>query len=68
MTDHVLLKHATRRPFREFPELPEGAAYDTSAGVWMLDGEPLVRSVRPGGPFQSTKKCDQETGEDQKGE
>ena len=68
MAQHVLLKHATRRPYRDTPKLPEGATYDPMLGFWMLNGEPLVRSTQFGGGRSVTKKCDHETGEDQKGE
>lgn len=64
---HVLLAHATRRPFSETPQLPEGSFYDDVSGFWRLaTGEVLIHDATFG-PHQ-TKKCDQETGEDQKGE
>lgn len=64
--DHVLLTNATKRPFTETPEMPMGSEYDHEAGLWMLNGSPLVAHDE----FDrlQTKKCDQETGEDQKGE
>lgn len=67
MAEHVLLTLATRRPYRSIPALPEHAQYDSVKGYWLQDGRPLVTTneyVGGGG----TKKCDQETGEDQKGE
>lgn len=66
MTEHVLLKYATVRRYSENIELPEGAEYSYQGGYWRLKESPLVRDKR----FvenNSTKKCDQETGEDQKG-
>ncbi len=64
---HILLTNATRRPYRETVELPEGSVYDDASGLWRLeDGTILVRDMAFA-PRQ-TKKCDQETGEDQKGE
>lgn len=67
MSSHILLSQATRRPYQEAPTLPEDCIYDSAKGFWTVNGEPLVRSEqfaeRP-----VTKKCDQETGEDQKGE
>ena len=67
MTDHILLSRATRSPHREKPELPAGAKYDSVKGYWTLNGAPLVHSPSAGrGPV--TKKADQETGEDLKGE
>jgi hypothetical protein len=63
---HVLLRNATRKPYREIPELPEGSTYDDQAGVWQFaDGRTLVKDAAF--PPKETKKCDQETGEDQKG-
>jgi hypothetical protein len=64
---HILLSRATRRPYSEVPQMPQNAVYDPIAGCWMIDGEPLVRSTSHG-KTQETKKCDHETGEDQKGE
>jgi len=66
MKQHLLLKYATQRPYRDTPELPEGAVYDAALGFWTLNGDPLVRCSEAAA--QRTKKCDQETGEDQKGE
>lgn len=68
MPQHVLLKHATRRPYREMPELPDGAIYNAALGVWTLNGGPLVSSAQFEGAQRVSKKCDQETGEDRKGE
>ncbi|NOS96910.1 MAG: hypothetical protein HOP25_00360 [Methylotenera sp.] len=67
MKTHALIDLATKRFFKEIPELPKGAFYNIDQGYWMLDGEALVKS----NIFLSSrvsKKCDQETGEDQKGE
>jgi len=66
MSTHVLITYATRRPFREVPSLPGAAQYDRTQGMWIMDGEPLVTIDGQG--IRATKKCDQETGEDQKGE
>lgn len=67
MSSHILLSQAVRRPYQDVPMLPEDCIYDSAKGFWTVNGEPLVRSEqfaeRP-----VTKKCDQETGEDQKGE
>ena len=64
---HLLIKHATTRPYKESPELPTSAQYDIARGLWVEHGIALVSQEK----FRSaevTKKCDQETGEDQKGE
>lgn len=63
--EHILLTYATRRPYNTIPALPDGIKYDAVSGYWTKDGTPLV----VGGEFEkASKKCDQETGEDQKGE
>lgn len=67
MSEHLLVKLSTRRKYSEVPELPDDAAYDLTNGYWKNNGGPLVLSEQ----FinkQVSKKCDQETGEDQKGE
>ena len=68
MVEHILMTYATRRPYRTVPAVSDCAEYDPARGYWIRDGVPLVA----GGEFQKvgpgTKKCDQETGEDQKGE
>lgn len=64
---HILLTNATRRPYCEAAELPEGSVYDDVSGLWRLEGGKILvhdAAFRS----QKTKKCDQETGEDQKGE
>ncbi|NRA87642.1 MAG: hypothetical protein HRU28_09645 [Rhizobiales bacterium] len=67
MTQHILIQHAKRKPFSASPEMPERSLFDTAKGYWVSEGEPLVS---PGSKYGAlvSKKCDQETGEDQKGE
>ena len=64
---HPLIDMAKRRRWSDAPDLPAGAKYDLRRGYWMLHGSPLVlddeHQIR-----NVSKKCDQETGEDQKGE
>ena len=68
MTEHILLKLATRKPYRRNPRFPSTAEYDAMLGYWTVDGQPMVFSTEfINGPLVS-KKCDQETGEDIKGE
>ncbi len=68
MDAHIILLKAHRSAHRDFPDMPPGATYDIAAGVWMLGGKPLViQSDSALGPAAS-KKADQETGEDRKGE
>ena len=68
MAKHILMTYATRRPYRVAPAMPEQAQYDPVDGYWRRNGNPLITSdefLENGAP---TKKADQETGEDQKGE
>lgn len=67
MSQHILLQYATRKPYKSIPEMPEGAIFDTSKGYWVKDNTCLITPTSDYGK-QATKKCDQETGEDQKGE
>jgi len=66
MSNHILLTKATRRPYNDEPVMLGKATYNPGKGMWMIGDEPLVSSVNY--PERATKKCDQETGEDQKGE
>ncbi|EJL6466869.1 TPA: hypothetical protein I6209_002963 [Vibrio cholerae] len=67
MQQHILIKLATKKPFSEQPEMPEGTFYDSSRGYWFKSDEILVSYHSEFGTMVS-KKCDIETGEDQKGE
>ena len=67
MVEHLLVKLSTRRLYLEVPDLPDNAVYDRNCGYWVTGDKPLVHTSS----FidkQDSKKCDQETGEDQKGE
>ncbi len=64
---HILISKATKRPYRKIPDLPENSRYDEEKGYWIIDGSPLVHTKQFADGMVS-KKCDQETGEDQKGE
>jgi hypothetical protein len=68
MALHILISKATRRSYKEKPQIPENAAYDLASGFWTIEGKPLVSSNNFHGVARVSKKCDQETGEDQKGE
>ena len=65
MAEHILIACATRRPNRTAPALHDDVWYDAASGYWTKDGVPWVLD---GEHAQASKKCDQETGEDQKGE
>jgi hypothetical protein len=67
MSEHLLVTLSTRRKYSEIPDLPRDAKYDRGHGYWSVSGGPLVYDTQ----FvdkRVSKKCDQETGEDQKGE
>jgi len=64
--DHVLIKYAKRKPFTDIPTMPERTVYDNEKGYWILDEIPFIDT--PNFQKQQTKKCDLETGEDQKGD
>ena len=68
MAEHILTTCAVRRPYRTFPAMPDHVRYDPGRGYWLKDGEPLVATSEFLSDISSSKKCDQETGEDQKGE
>jgi len=68
MNSHILIKHAKRKPYSNAPEMPKDATFDSQKGYWVSGNiDPLVS---PGSKYGAlvSKKCDQETGEDQKGE
>jgi hypothetical protein len=67
MSKHVLLEYSTRRKHADVPNLPAGSHYNEEVGYWIADGLPLVRT-REFREHSFSKKCDLETGEDQKGE
>lgn len=65
---HILMKLATRRPYTSIPEMGKDVEYNPEKGFWMTNQRPLVLSEEFLNGGQNSKKCDQETGEDQKGE
>jgi hypothetical protein len=67
MAEHILITLSTKKPFNEHPELIKGMLYNSSKGYWMIGNKRLVSYDSEYG-VQVTKKCDIETGEDQKGE
>ena len=68
MAKHILMTYATRRPYCIAPAMPEDAQYDPVKGYWCKNGKPLIASDEFLKNGARTKKADQETGEDQKGE
>lgn len=67
MSDHVLIALAKRKLYAAIPDMPEGCSYDYDRGLWTKANDVLVSHDSEFG-VQVTKKCDVETGEDQKGE
>ena len=67
MSNHLLVKLSTRKPFSIVPTMPEESHFDHVRGVWLNGDEELISYESKFGT-QVTKKCDVETGEDQKGE
>lgn len=68
MKEHLLIEKAYIYPVPRQQLKVEGCKYDRKNGYWIQEetGEPMVFDRRHPGP--QTKKCDIETGEDQKGE
>ncbi|ULR30028.1 hypothetical protein MJO48_16300 [Dickeya fangzhongdai] len=67
MPQHILIKSAIKKPFNETPQMPKNVVYDIHKGYWVKSQEKLVSYNSEYG-VRVTKKCDIETGEDQKGE
>jgi hypothetical protein len=67
-TNHVLLARAHSYDRGEIDLAPSGCDYDLRTGAWVLRESGTLLVAAPGNrrPPQS-KKCDVETGEDQKG-
>lgn len=69
MNEHILLSKAYIYPIEAIkPELA-GCTFDQKKGYWIVNatGQPYVLDKSMSSPPKS-KKCDIETGEDQKGE
>lgn len=68
MKEHLLLEKAYIYPLPKSTPDMHGCRFDHPNGFWVMEesGEPLVLDLSGQGP--RSKKCDLETGEDQKGE
>lgn len=68
MREHVLLDKAY--VYEDIPRelTPQGCSYDRRAGLWRFDSTGEVMMISDYAQRPETKKCDIETGEDQKGE
>lgn len=68
MKRHILLDKAY--VYENIPKqlIPEGCSYDRIGGFWRLDNTGEIMMIGNYAQRPETKKCDVETGEDQKGE
>ena len=68
MKEHILLDKAY--VYENIPEelTPEGCFYDRYSGLWRISSTGEVMMIGDYAQRPETKKCDVETGEDQKGE
>ena len=67
MKDHILIKYSERKQEKNKGGIPDGAIFNIIQGFWEKNGMPLIKN-KEFINLQVTKKCDMETGEDQKGE
>ena len=65
---HVLLDQAHKYDVPVFDGIPNGCVFSQSKGYWIsiATGQPMMEGKDPKPPV--SKKCDRESGEDQKGE
>lgn len=68
MRQHILLEKAYTYNNQPRKLAPEGCSYDRKCGLWRVDSTGEVMMVSHFAQRPETKKCDIETGEDQKGE
>ena len=60
MKQHILLEQAHRYPSQTAVNSLKGCSFQQEKGYWVMESD----DPKP----PTTKKCDRETGEDQKGE
>ena len=68
MKQHILLEKAYTYDNVPRELTPEGCSYDRECGLWRVDNTGEVMMLSNFAQKPETKKCDIETGEDQKGE
>lgn len=68
MKEHILLDKAFVYENVEKELKPEGCSYDRTCGLWRVDSTGDIMMLSDYARKPQTKKCDVETGEDQKGE
>ncbi len=68
MKEHILLEKAYI--YENIPQklTPEGCYYDRTCGVWRIEQTDEIMMIGNYAKKPASKKCDIETGEDQKGE
>ena len=67
-SEHLLLKMAKTYPVGDVNLAPQGCEYSLAEGAWIIEDLGSLLVDTPGRPRPESKKSDQETGEDQKGE
>ena len=68
MKEHILLEKAYIYEYIPKKLTPEGCSYDRVCGLWRVDKTGEVMMIGNYAQKPASKKCDIETGEDQKGE
>lgn len=68
MKDHILIEKTKKYSIPEQNPIPKGCTYNEQKGFWVENSSnnAMMKIDDPQKP--TTKKCDIETGEDQKGE
>ncbi len=68
MKDHIILEKAIKYNIPNQNLTPNGCTYNAKKGFWVdpTSNNAMMKTYNPKKP--TTKKCDVETGEDQKGE
>lgn len=68
MKEHILLEKAFRYPEPIDVQDPKNCIFDEERGYWINSKTKEVMMLMEERPHPQSKKCDRETGEDQKGE
>ncbi len=68
MKEHILLEKSFVYDSPERSLTPDNCHYDRESGFWRMDKTEEVMMISDYAEKPETKKCDVETGEDQKGE
>lgn len=68
MKQHILLEKANHYDYKRSNIIPNNASYDSTRGFWTMNNSDVLYMKSPYALNRDSKKCDIETGEDQKGE